>query len=81
VKSMKMRSMKFSKNVTLQGQNIELVQQYMYKTRKNFSATLNIIIGEWDKFSIQIEAIKRAQQEQQDINILKQAAKAKVVKE
>ncbi|MCP4555946.1 MAG: hypothetical protein GY836_11030 [Herbaspirillum sp.] len=74
---MKMREQKFSKNVTLKGKNIDNITDYMYKTRKNFSATLNIIIEQWDMYSIQIEKLKI----QSEANQIEQLAKAKVLKE
>ncbi len=74
---MKMREQKFSKNVTLKGKNIDNITDYMYKTRKNFSATLNIIIEQWDMYSIQIEKLKI----QSEANQIEQLAKAKVIKE
>jgi hypothetical protein len=46
------------KNVTLQLDNIQIVQGYMNRTRRNFSQTLNIIISEWDNFSIEINKIR-----------------------
>jgi len=45
----------------------------MNKTRKNFSQTLNIIIEEWDKYSIIIQRIK-------DENMIKELSKAEMIK-
>jgi len=75
---MRMREMKFSKNVTLKGQNIQTIQEYMFKTRKNFSATLNIIIEQWDKLSLQLIEIERAQKLKEEMDNIKNA---KVLKE
>lgn len=74
---MKMKDQKFSKNITLKGKNIENITEYMYKTRKNFSATVNIIIEEWDEYSILIQNLKI----EQEAKKIEQAAKAKVIKE
>ena len=65
---------KYSKNVTLKGRNIECIEAFMHKTRKNFSATLNIIIEQWDTLTLEI--IK--QQRTQAVDNIKQA---KVLKE
>lgn len=65
---------KVGKNVTLTLQNLENIMLYQHKTRKNFSQTLNIMLGEWDKFSIMIQKMQR----EQDIENLQ---KAEVIKE
>ena len=71
-----MKDIHVGKNVGLKLQNLVLVQQYMFKTKRNFSKTLNIIIEEWDKFSIEIERLKR----ETDLKKLDEFNEAKVVK-
>lgn len=72
-----MKDVHVGKNVGLKLQNLVLVQQYMFKTRRNFSKTLNIIIEEWDKFSIDIEKLKR----QMEVNSeIERQNEAKVIK-
>lgn len=61
------------KNVSLKIENLEVVIGYTNKTRKNFSQTLNIIIEEWDKYSLLIQKIK-------DQEYLKNLQKAEVIK-
>ena len=41
---------KFGKNVSLSMKNIEMINDYMQKTRKGFSKTLNLILKEWEKY-------------------------------
>lgn len=59
------RGLYFGKNVSLRQENIYTVQGFMNKTKKNFSQTLNIIIEEWDKFSIIVQQIKDKQKQQE----------------
>ena len=54
-----MKDVSVGKNVGLKLRNLVLIQQYMFKTKRNFSKTLNIIIEEWDRFSLEIEKMKR----------------------
>lgn len=49
----------FGKNVSLKAGNIQVIQGFQHKTQKNFSATLNIIIEQWDKMSVQIAKYER----------------------
>ncbi len=74
---MKMKNQKFSKNITLKGENIETIQDFQYKTHKNFSATINIIVEEWDKYSIIVKKILIEKEAKE----LEAIAKAKVIKE
>ena len=53
--------MALGKNVSMTPVTIDIVRQYMNKTKQNFSATLNQIIMEWDNFSIELEKFKREQ--------------------
>ena len=66
--------MYFGKNVSFMASNFQIVQGYMNRTRRNFSATLNIIIEQWDEFSLMIQKMK-------DQKHLENISKAKVVKE
>ena len=38
----------YGRNVSLQLKNIYLIEDYMDTTKKGFSKTLNMILGEWD---------------------------------
>jgi len=49
------------KNVSLKLKNLGVVAGYQNKTRRNFSRTLNIIIEEWDKFSLELQKLKEKQ--------------------
>ena len=49
----------FGKNVSLEAEVIQIVAGYQNKTRKTFSATLNIIIKQWDKLSVELERMQR----------------------
>ena len=75
----KKKGMRVGKNVTLEIDNIHTVMNYTYKTRRNFSQTLNIIIEEWDKFSILIEKLKQKQKQEQDFKYLDELKNGKVV--
>lgn len=41
---------KFGRNVSLSLENINMIDGYMQRTRKGFSATLNLILMEWNKY-------------------------------
>lgn len=56
--SMKMKELKFSKNVTLKGSSINAVQTHMVRSNRNFSATLNLIIGDWVKYRVELASLK-----------------------
>ena len=56
------RQATYGKSVSLSMQNIDIIEGYQKKTRKNFSQTLNIVLQEWDKFSIMIMRLKQQQQ-------------------
>ena len=59
--------------MTLTLQNFENILAFQNKTHKNFSQTLNIMIDQWDEYSLLIQKIQR----QQDLDNL---AKAEVIK-
>jgi len=65
-----MKEMCVGKNVGLKLRNVLLIQQYMNKTKRNFSKTLNIIIEEWDHFSLELEKLRR-QAEFQQVKVAK----------
>jgi len=66
--NMKMKELKFSKNVTLKGKNIEAVQTNMMRTRQNFSAALNLIIEDWVKYRVELCILKdKIEQEAYDL--------------
>jgi hypothetical protein len=66
------------KNVSLKLSNLTLIQDYMNKTRKGFSKTLNIMLKEWDKYSLQIQELERRQEEVRKKELFAQMKKAKV---
>jgi hypothetical protein len=49
---------KVGKNITLKLSNLGVIAQYQNRTKKNFSQTLNIIIEEWDKYSLEVQKLK-----------------------
>lgn len=55
------KEMYFGKNVSLKQKNFSIVAGYMNRTKKNFSATLNIIIEQWDEFSILVQKMREKQ--------------------
>ena len=63
------KEMSLSKNISFRARNVQLVINHMNKTKRNFSQTLNIILDEWDKFSLIIQKWN----EQQHIDNIKQA--------
>jgi hypothetical protein len=58
-----MKELSLGKNVSLLQSNIYLVQEYMSKTRVGFSKTLNIILKEWDKYSLEIQKLREREEE------------------
>ncbi len=59
----KLCEMRVNRNATFKLGNLETIHAFMYKTRKNFSATLNIIIEQWDDFSCELEKSKREEKQ------------------
>lgn len=72
--------MKYSKNVTLKASNIETIEGFMNKTKQNFSATLNIIIEQWDKITLEMQKVAREQEQLQHLKKIDTIKKAKVIK-
>ena len=70
----------FGKNVSLKAGNVQIVQGYMNKTRRNFSQTLNIIIEQWDKFSVIIMKYERDKETKKELKELDDMQKAEVIK-
>lgn len=70
----------FGKNVSLKAGNIQVIQGFQHKTKKNFSATLNIIVEQWDKFSIIIAKYQREHETKQELKKFDQMKKAEVIK-
>jgi len=58
-------SIKVSKNVTFKMENIDVIEQVMASSRKNFSQSLNIIIDSWARMRSEMT---RARIEQQKVN-------------
>lgn len=67
----------FSKNITLKVGNIEVITGFMNKTKKNFSATVNIIVEEWDRFSIMMMKLKEEQETKKGMDHIGEIQKAK----
>ena len=63
----------FGKNVSLKIKNIEVVQGFMHKTRRNFSQTMNIIIEQWDNYSVALQKLQEEQDVQQKLEDIKHA--------
>lgn len=70
----------FGKNVSFKASNIQIVQEYMNKTKKNFSQTVNVILQEWDKFSIIIMKWKQDAETKDQLEKFDQMKKSKVIK-
>lgn len=70
----------FSKNITLKAGNIEVITGFMNKTKKNFSATVNIIIEEWDTFSILMMKLKEEQETKNGLDHIGEMKKATPIK-
>jgi len=71
----------FGKNVSLKIKNIEIVQGFMHKTRRNFSQTVNIIIEQWDGYSLAMQKIQEDLSVQQKLDEIKKAEVIDPVKE
>lgn len=52
------KELSLGKNVSLLQSNIYLVQDYMQKTKRGFSKTLNIMLQEWDKYSLEVQKLR-----------------------
>lgn len=75
-----MREINVGKNVGLKMSNLIIIQQYSNKTKQNFSKTLNIIIEEWDKLSVELMKMKRNIDDQNANNYLQESRKATVIR-
>ena len=75
-----MKDVHVGKNVGFKLQNLLLVQQYMNKTKRSFSKTLNIILEEWDRFSLEIEKMKHAIENEKIDTYVADITKGKVEK-
>lgn len=62
-----------SKNVTLKLQNLETIMFFQNKTRKNFSKTLNVIIEQWDEYSIMVQKVQEQRELDKEVKNLKNA--------
>lgn len=70
----------FGKNISLKASNIEIIQGFMNKTKKNFSQTVNIIIKQWDDYSIFMLKYKRDRETQKELDRFEEMKKAKIEK-
>ena len=75
-----MRQPSFGKNVSLKADNIETITGFMNKTRKQFSATLNIIIEQWDEFSVAMQKLQDEAETQERTDHFNKIQKAKPIK-
>jgi hypothetical protein len=72
---------RYSKNVTLSKGSIEIIEGYQNRTRSNFSDTLDQIIKDWDKISVQLMRIKRVEAEKEAEAKIQELKQAEIVKE
>jgi len=63
----------FGVSVSLTNKAISTVSGYQNRTKRNFSQTLNIIIDEWDTFSIELMKFKARKEANDKANDLKNA--------
>ena len=75
----------FGKNCSFDIKTLEIVNNYMNRTKKSFSFTLNQIIKEWDKITLEMERIARKNFEKNvgkyENELIENYKKAKVIKE
>lgn len=69
----------FGKNVSLEAEVIQIIAGYQNRTKKTFSATLNIIVKQWDSLSAEIEKIQRLKADKEATEYLDDMKKAQVV--
>ena len=69
----------FGKNVSLKLETVRIIQGFMNKTKKNFSQTVNIMIEQWDEFSIVIQEWKRQENVKENLKYLEEQKNAKVI--
>jgi len=69
VKEKKEHTQRFGRNVTLSMDAIEVIQGYMHRTQMNFSQTTDVIVKQWDRFSLAMEKAQKIK----EIEELKQA--------
>ena len=65
----KEHTQRFGRNVTLSMEAIEVIQGYMHRTQMNFSQTTDVIVKQWDRFSLAMEKAQKIK----EIEELKQA--------
>jgi len=70
-----------SKTCTLSMEAVEIVRGYQSRTRSNFSDTLDQIIKDWDKISVQLMRIKRVEAEKEAEAKIQELKQAEIVKE
>ena len=75
------REICFGKNVSLKASNIQVIQGFQHKTKKNFSATMNLIIEQWDKFSLIIAKYEYDQETKANLDQFDKQRAAKVIKQ
>ena len=73
-----MKSIKVSKNVTFTWDSIEVIEQMMRKTQRNFSVSVNILIADWVKRARAEYELKHP--ESIDTSDIDRIATAKVIK-
>ena len=69
VREKKEHTQRFGRNVTLSMEAIEVIQGYMHRTQMNFSQTTDVIVKQWDRFSLAMEKAQKIK----EIEELKQA--------
>lgn len=73
------REPSFGKNVSLKAGTIEIISGFMNKTKKNFSETLNIIVRQWDEFSVMFMKMKQDSEIQKEIGHFDEIKEAKAI--
>lgn len=69
----------FGKQVSFKAGVIEIINGYMNKTKKNFSATLNIMVEQWDEFSLVVLNLRKEQETQKGLDRFDEMKKATVI--
>lgn len=78
---MVLRNQTYGKQVSLKASNIDIINGFMNKTKTTFSGTLNIIVEQWDKFSIIIMQYEKNKETKKELNKLDEMKEAKVIKQ
>ena len=75
------KQMKYSKNVTLEADTIQILEEFMHRHRLNFSQCCNRIIQQWYKFRQEMRQYETSVVEQKTDEHLDELRNAKVERE